>query len=187
MKCQICAKEETYPEVDMHRELRPNSDKNYRYWHYDCFEQEIKNREFKESERLELDELWNLVKEIHSLKGVEGSKKIFSELICLIQDLRNGTERFYTGYKYHYKKGFKYSVIKKAYEMNRKKIDYYRKNKHFKDTKGELKYCFFIVRNNVMDAYREIKRLEKIKNTYVNPNHSYSEFNVEPSKKFPKK
>ena len=179
VKCKICEKEETYPETDLYREHRSPSSKSYYYWHYECFPQEIENRKFKEIERQELDDLYNVVKEIHDTKVVH--KEIFG----LIQDLRNGTERYYTGYKKHYKKGFKFSVIKKAYEMNRKKIDYYRKNKKFKDVRGEMKYCFFIVRNNITDAYRELKRLEKIDNTYVNPNHSYSERNIEPVKDFP--
>lgn len=186
MKCQICEKEETYPEVDMFKELKPNTTNRYRYWHYECFEIEKKDREFKKIESDELDELWELIREIHSLNAIKGTKKIFNELFCLIQDLRNGTERF-MNYQYHYKKGFKYSVIKKSYEMNRKKIEFYRRNKQFKDTKAELKYCFMIVRNNIMNAFKEMKRLEKVDNTYVNPHHSYSEFNVEPSKKFPKK
>jgi hypothetical protein len=179
VKCRFCKIAELYPETDMFVELGGKHGTTPKYYHFNCYESELERRKEADKEQKEKDELNDLIKEIHNVKII--NKTIWQ----LITDLRNGTERYQKGFKKKYKKGFNYKVIKKAYEMNRKKISYYRANKTFKDLNAEMKYCFMIIRDKINDAEKEIKRLEKIDKTYMNPSHSYSERNVEPVKEFP--
>ena len=51
---------------------------------------------------------------------------------------------------------------------------------------SELMYGFRIIESGINDAFKEIKRKEAEEDMYVNPEHSYSEYAVEPLKKFPK-
>jgi hypothetical protein len=181
VKCRFCQIAELYPEKDMFVELAGKHGDTKKYWHYDCYEKELVRREKTKVETDEWDDLLNTIKEIHDIDVVP------TDLITTLQDLRNGTERYREHKKIGYKQGVKYPIIKKAYEMSKKKIQWVKGNKKFKNTKGECKYCFMIVREKISDAKRELKRLQKIEDTYVNPHHSYSEFNVEPIvKKFPK-
>jgi hypothetical protein len=180
VKCRFCQIAETFPETDMYVELCGKEGKTKKYWHYDCFEKEKVKREKTKVELEEWDSLLETVKEIHDIE------KVSLNLIHALQDLRNGTERFRKYKKIGYKQGVKYPIIQKAYQMSKKKIQWAKKNKKFKDTTRELMYCFMIVLDKISDAKKELQRLKKLEDLYVNPNHSYSEFNVEPVKKFPK-
>lgn len=180
VKCRFCQNEETYPETDMYIELTGKESKTKKYWHFDCFEKEKIRREKVNEETRKWDMLYETVKEIHDAENLP------KDIICALQDLRNGTKRFRSQVQIGYKKGIEYPIITKAYNMSRKNIEYARNTKNFKDTKNEMKYCLEIVKDKISDAKKEIKRMKKLEDTYVNPFHSYSEYEIEPVKKFPK-
>jgi len=171
--CRQCKKKEIYPQVDMYVELAGRNKDSEKYWHYDCWE-------FKCKEQKELDDLYNTIKEIH------GYPSIPPALFVYLQDLRNGTIKLNKNKIRKYKEGVPYPVIKKAYEMNRKKIHWVKGNKTFKQTVSEFMYAFKIIESKINDAFKEMRRKEIEDDMYVNPEHSYSEYEVEPLKKFPK-
>lgn len=171
--CKQCGKKELYPKTDMYIESNEKNKQRKIYWHYDCWE-------FKCNEQKELDELYNTIKDIH------GYPSLPPPFFVYLQDLRNGTIKLNKRKIKKYKEGVPYSVIRKAYEMNRKKIHWIKSNKNFKQTISELMYGFRIIESKINDAFKEIKRKEREDSMYVNPNHSYSDYKVEPLKKFPK-
>jgi hypothetical protein len=169
--CRHCRKKS--PKSQMHCELTGKEKKVRKYFHHECWE-------FKCNELKEWNELFNTVKEIY------GYPDIPKGFISILQKLRNGTITFNKKEIKKYKKGVPYSIIKKSYEMNRKKIQWVKNNKNFKKTISEFMYGFRIIESRINDAFNELKRIEAEKNMYVNPDHSYSDFEVSPLKKFPK-
>lgn len=169
--CKHCKKKS--PKSTMYIQLIGKEKKTKSYWHFECWE-------FKSNELKEWDELYNTIKEIYGYPNIPPAFFVY------LQDLRNGTIKLDTRKIKKYKEGVPYSVIKKAYEMNRKKIHWVRSNKKFKQTISELMYGFKIIESKINDAFKEIKRKEAEDEMYVNPDHSYSEYEVEPLKKFPK-
>lgn len=171
--CRLCKKKEVYPQIDMYVELTGKENKTKKYWHHNCWE-------FKCNEMKELDDLYLTVKELHGYPTVPPA------FFVHLQDLRNGTIKLHDKKIKRYKEGVPYRVIKKAYEMNRKKIQWVKSNKKFKQTISEMMYVFKMIESRINDAFKELKRMEAEKDMYVNPDHSYSEIDVEPLKKFPK-
>ena len=171
--CEHCKNQELFPHTDMYIQLT-GKDKNIKkYWHFDCWE-------FKCKEVKEMDELYQTIKEIH------GYPSLPQGLFVYLHNLRNGTIKLNKNEIKKFKEGVPFPVIKKAYEMNRKKIQWAKNNKKFKKTISELMYGFRIIESNINDAFKEMKRKETEEDMYVNPEHSYSEYEVEPLKKFPK-
>lgn len=171
--CEHCKNQEAYPETDMYIQLTGKNKNVKKYWHYDCWD-------FKCKELQELDELYNTIKEIHGYPSIPPAFFVY------LQNLRNGTIKLNKKEIKKFKEGVPYPVIKKAYEMNRKKIQWVKGNKKFKQTISELMYGFRIIESKINDAFKEMKRKEAEEDMYVNPEHSYSEYEVEPLKKFPK-
>jgi len=157
----------------MHIHWAGTEKKRPMYYHHECWE-------FKNNEVKELDELYNVIKEMHKI--IDVPKAFFVHL----QNLRNGTITLHGKEIKKFKKGVPYHIIKKAYEMSRKKIQWAKGNKTFKSSISELMYGFKIIESKINDAFKEIKKQKIKENLYVNPDHSYSDYEVEPLKKFPK-
>lgn len=167
VKCQYC--EEKSPKDEMHCEAKPTGQFNKngsekmqrKYWHHDCFEKELKDREFKEKEQAELDELNATLIRIHNIKGFKDEDpKIPSTFFPFLQEIRNGTILFGQRVK-KYKQGIRYKYINYTYLFCEENIEYARRTKEFKDLMAELRYCLAIVKNNIEDAARDLKRKNK--------------------------
>lgn len=133
-----------------------NKTKTNKYYHHNCYEYYLKEQEFKEQERLKLDELCETIKVIHNIEIIP--KQIFSD----IQALRNG-DVLYGKVKKQYKNGLKYEAIKITYEYCAEQIRYWKNKKEFKNVQSELRYGLAIVRNSVEDAKRDYRERQKSK------------------------
>src|SRR5699024_11275299 len=78
----------------------------------------LKYKEFKEQEALELDSLYDYIKELHGLEIVDG--RMFKR----IQDLRNGNVSNYKSSYKKYKKGVPYSLMLESYKFSERNIDH---------------------------------------------------------------
>jgi len=87
--------------------------KQKKRFHHDCHEQHLKDQEFKEKEKEELNELYETIKDLCDVNIIPPS------FMGLIQRLRNGDPLIgmRKNDKRQFKQGFPYPVIQKAYEI----------------------------------------------------------------------
>jgi hypothetical protein len=128
-----------------------------KYFHKgECWEKHLENQVFIEKELREKDELNLVIKSIHSIKF-----DIPPNVWVLIQDLRNGTNRYQSFFKKKYKAGVPYPVIAEAYRMSKDSIEWSKMNRRFKTKVEEMRYSLKIVQSKLEDAYRKIQRTEQ--------------------------
>lgn len=109
-----------------------------KYFHEDCFDKYLADKAFKENERVELDKLIEVIKEIYGVKIIHHSVYPF------LQDLRNGT-KFFGKYDYKYKEGYSYSLIAETFEYCSETIEYANARKNFNGFSNALRYGLAIV------------------------------------------
>jgi hypothetical protein len=122
------------------------------YIHAKCYPIYKEEEKVKEKENSQKNKLSEYIKVLHNVK------RIPDNFWYLIEDLRNGTERFKenTSIEKKKKKGYGYDVILKSYEMVTKKCLHALATKKFQSEKSKLVYCLRIVEDNLLDAQRKI-------------------------------
>ncbi|MNX90085.1 hypothetical protein D3C86_1221190 [compost metagenome] len=126
-----------------------------RYYHkVFCHEKYLQDKEFKQLEREQMDDLVSTIIKVHKLQGRASIPHTFYPFV---QDIRNDSQLFGRMDK-RYKQGVTYKVIEDTYEYCSDKIEWARGNKEFKNILSELKYCLAIVRNNIENCIREGKK-----------------------------
>lgn len=154
VKCQWCKVSDT-PKDEMVAEYTGNS-KKAKYFHKHCYEEYLKDKEFKERERQELDKLVEVIKEIY------GVKKLPKSIYPYLQDLRNGTE-FFGKRNYKYKQGYTYSCIAEAFDYCSETIQYWLSVKSFNSFLSAFKYGLTIVCDKLPIVEQRRKQREKNK------------------------
>lgn len=151
VKCQWCKEKDTDRD-EMKKVVVGTKTKSNKYYHVGCYEKYLKDKEFKEKEAKELDQLYETVKRIHNMDTVP------SGLFYLLQDLRNGTIRKNGVVIKKFKNGIQYRYIDWCYKYCEDEIRKWQRIKDFGDDKnGELRYCFSIVSSNIENAARDYK------------------------------
>jgi hypothetical protein len=173
VKCSLCKKRETFPKTDMYVEWTGKNKNVPKYWHHECWEESKEELEFIKNELQELDDLSNTIKNIHNLEKIPNGFYVY------LQDLRNGTVKLGKSKMKKYKEGVPYNIIKKAYELSKKKIHWSKHNVNFKSDMSELVYGYKIMDSKINEAVKELKRLEDQQNFTID----LTNFNL---KKFPK-
>lgn len=112
--------------------------KTKKYYHKDCFQDHLRDKEFKEKERVELDKLIELIKSIYGVKDVP--KGCYPYL----QDVRNGT-KFFGKFDYKYKQGYPYDLITETFDYCTDTIEYWNGRKNFSGFSSALRYGLAIV------------------------------------------
>lgn len=162
VKCQICEKTELYKErlelMEIESKTSEKTGKtSNKYFHKGkCWEKHLKEQSFKVNEKKEKDELNNIIKSIHNIKF-----DLPPNIWELIQDLRNGTDRYKTFWKKRYKQGVPYGVMAEAYRMSKDNIEWAKLNKRFKTKEVEIKYSLRTMQSKIEDAYNKLKRTEQ--------------------------
>lgn len=151
LKCQYCGLKDATKDKMLQIEGKKG------YYHILCLDKFNVEKEEKQRDLQELDDLYNLVKEIHNTVMID--KAWFNR----IQDVRNGNYNLKGRSEKKKKAGVRYSIIKQAYLMTRDKIEYYQKNKEFENKTHEILYCLLPVLDNLNDAYakQEQKKSQK--------------------------
>lgn len=111
VKCQWCEITDT-PKSEMEFELVGNKRPVRKYYHKHCYQDFLKDKEFKEQEQKELDSLVETIEDIFGLR----KQKLPKQAYPFLQKLRNGEQVFgrQTMGK-RYKQGYKYSLIEKTF------------------------------------------------------------------------
>lgn len=136
IKCQRCGISDTTKE-ELEFEL-VGAKNTKKYYHKDCYVEHLKDKEFKEIERQELDKLVEVIKEIYGVKTIPNSAYPF------LQDLRNGN-KFFGKYDYKYKQGYTYDLIAETFNFCSDTIEYWNGVKSFNGFVSALRYGLAIV------------------------------------------
>jgi hypothetical protein len=159
--CQVCREKSEKSTMIVEEKVAQEGNKKgevkRKYYHPgECYEKFLKDKEFKEKENMELDSLYSVIKEIHSMDIVTST--FFGSYL---QPVRNGN--FKLGRKtIKRKEGIPYPIIEKAYKLAKPNILYAKNNKMFDSAINELKYCFAIVIDKLPMAIKQLK-MEKRK------------------------
>jgi len=156
--CQICREKDVKENMEVYSITSEKTGKTTnKYYHKGkCWEKFIKEKEESEREQRERDELDSVLRSLFNIKV-----KYPDSIWWMIEDLRNGTNRFQKFWKKKYKKGYPYSVIAEAYRMSKDDIEWARLNRHFKDLGQEMRYSLKIIQSKLEDAYKKRIRTEQ--------------------------
>ncbi|WP_226035742.1 hypothetical protein [Aquibacillus saliphilus] len=144
-KCQYCKNKD----IDEKMVIVKHGKQNKRYHKVECYDLYIKDQEFKQQEKLELDELVEVIKEVHGIEVVP------PQFFSYLQDLRNGNQLFGKVGQKKSKSGYSYKAISMTYEENKDTINWAKNNRDFNGTMNLLKYTRAIVADKVGQvAYR---------------------------------
>lgn len=161
VKCQQCETKEYYNEETMTFIVHETASgrKTRKYFHNECLIKYNEKQDFLDKEQEGLDRLVKVVGGIHDVpKNKEGIYQIPRQWFPMIQDLRNGTNRYTRGFKKKYKKGVGWDVLIEAYKLSKDGIQWSKMTKQFKDTMIEMKYGLAIVVNKIPDALKKKER-----------------------------
>lgn len=150
LKCFWCGKRDREDKVEIIKGKQKR-----RYHSEKCYDEYLKDQEYKKREKEELDELIETIKRVHDIKAIP------NQFYPFIQDLRNGNEFFGRIGERKSKKGYRYDVITKTYLKCQNNIDWAKRNKNFKDVFGMLRYTLAIIKNNIDEVDEEVKRKEE--------------------------
>jgi hypothetical protein len=152
VKCQKCGLKDTHRE-DMDFDL---IGKTKKYYHKGCYQAHLKEKEFKELERIELDKLVEVIKEIYGVKTIPNNAYPY------LQDLRNGN-KFFGKYDYKYKQGYTYELIAETFNFCSDTIEYWNARKSFSGFTNALRYGLAIVCDKLSVVEERRKQQEKQK------------------------
>lgn len=154
LKCQKCLISDT-PKDEMEVEVIVGEKSTTRkYFHKHCYGAYLKDKAFKEQERVELDKLIAKIMKIYGVKAVPHNVYPF------LQDLRNGT-RFFGKYDYKYKQGYSYELIEETFEFCSDTIEYYNARKSFNGLTNAIRYGLAIVCDKLSTVEKRKKQQEK--------------------------
>jgi hypothetical protein len=153
VKCQWCGISDT-PKDEMMFEMTTGKKPVRKNYHKSCYNDFLKDKEFKQKEAEELDKLVEKIKEIF------GAKAVPSSIYPYLQDLRNGT-RFFGKYDYKYKEGYTYDLIAETFDYCSETIEYWVARKSFNGLTSALKYSLAIVCDKLQVVENRRKQREK--------------------------
>lgn len=155
--CQVCREKDIKENMEVYVIVSSTGKKTNKYYHKgECWEKFIKEKEKLEQEQKEREELDTVLKEIFDIKV-----KYPDNVWWIIEDLRNGTNRFQKFWKKKYKKGYPYSVIAEAFRLSKDDIEWARLNRPFKDLGQEMRYALKIIQKRLEPAYKKKIKTER--------------------------
>lgn len=149
LKCFWCGKRDREDKIEIIKGKQKR-----RYHSEKCYDEYLKDQEYKKREKEELDELIETIKKVHDIKAIP------NQFYPFIQDLRNGNEFFGRIGQKRNKEGYRYSVIAETYLKCQSNIDWAKANVNFDNTFGMLKYTLAIIKKNIDKVNEEIERKE---------------------------
>jgi hypothetical protein len=168
VKCQQCEVKQPLDETMTFIEKVSDSGRTTKkYFHIKCLDKYEEKQAILDKEKAELDELVTVVGEIHELPkpDPEMNYELPRGWYHVIQDWRNGTQRYTRNFKKKYKKGIPYPVLTEAYKLSKDTIRWSKMDKNFKDTQQEMRYALVVVNSKINDAMKKQLRdqhMEKV-------------------------
>lgn len=155
-KCQHCEISDTH-EDDMEFEMVGDKKPVKRRYHKHCWQEHLKDKEFKADEQVKKDALNEVLKEIY------GVKEIPNHAWALLEKLRGGNPVF--GAKQNigkrYKEGYEYPLIKETFEYCSDTIEYWNSVKNFDGFMRAFKYALSIIIDKIYVVEQRVKQREK--------------------------
>lgn len=141
--------------------------KQRKYFHLECYQNYLKDKEFKEQELKELDALYQYLIKLHKLEALDG------RMIERIQDFRNGTIKVKNQKIKKYKNGVTYSKMLQTYQFIEDKLNKVYEYKHLEPGWQEFTYFFGTMVNSLNEVQHVMKKQAKetaLKETVVKKN-----------------
>lgn len=133
-----------------------------KYFHIECHELQLKDKEYKQVETAKLTDLYNHILKIHNIIALDG------RMMEKIQDLRNGSVKINNKKVTKYKEGVPYEVMLQTYIYLASTIDGILHSMHFNEKWNEFSYIFGTVTRSVNDVMlmnkQRDKQIEKMQN-----------------------
>lgn len=157
VKCRWCDVTDT-PKDEMEFELVGNAKPVRKYYHKSCYQEFLKDKEFKEQEAKELDSLVETIEDIFGMR----KQKLPKQAYPFLQKLRNGEQVFgkQTMGK-RYKEGYKYSLIEETFKHCEDTINYWLGVKDFNGFMGAFKYSLSIVIDKIYHVEQRVEQQER--------------------------
>lgn len=158
-KCQRCGISDTHKDhmkVEMVGEKKPVAKR----YHEACYTEHLKEKAFKEEERVKLDALNETIKYIYGVKDVP------NPAWSLIQQLRNG-EPVFQGKKHkdkltkRYKEGYDYLLIRDTFEYCSETIEDANRRIAFDGFMGAFRYALTIIIDKIYVVEQRQKERER--------------------------
>lgn len=151
--CQVC-KIKSLKE-DMEFEMVGTKTPLAKYYHKGiCWETRLKEKAFKENERIEMDALVEVIKEVYGVKAIPNSCFVY------INELRNGTT-FFGKNDYKYKQGYSYELMAETFNYVSESIEYANRTKTFGGFNNAFRYGLAIVCDKLSTVENRRKLREK--------------------------
>lgn len=147
-----------------------------KYFHSECHQRYLKDKEFKEKELEKLDELYQYLLKLHDVKSLDARQ------MEKIQDLRNGTVKVNNRKIIKYKSGVPYEWMLKTYQYLEFNIDQIINTKQFETKWNEFSYIFGTMQRNLNDVYLLLKEQKKQEKAHENMMKINVENNLEDMK-----
>lgn len=156
-KCFYCKEKES--KANMVELIEDENLDLKRYFHKHCYDSFLEEKEFKNKESQELDELVETIKDIFEITIVP------KDVFVIINNIRNGES--FGGKKKNttkrYKEGYTYSLINETFKHCRESIIYSLKTKDFNGLMNSFRYAIVIVVDKLSLVEKRIKKAEKRK------------------------
>lgn len=154
VKCQKCNKLDT-PKDEMEFELVGKTKQTKKYYHKSCYVEHLKDKQFKEEERVRLDSLVLVIQKIY------GIEQLPHQVYPFLQKLRNGEQVFgnqQTGKRY--KMGYPYEIIEESYLYCEDTLNYWNSQKDFGGFMNAFKYGIAIIIDKLYIVEQKVKDKE---------------------------
>ena len=150
--CRWCKQKSESSEMVSEKQGKQN-----KFYHKSCYDDYLKDKEFKQKQVSLKQKLHEKVAEIYEIPIDMLPKDYFS----YIENIRNGEPAF-KGHRpsTKYKQGYEYSIIEKTYDYCRKDIEYWNKAKDFDSIGTAIRYGLRIV----LDKIHYVSRKESMYN-----------------------
>lgn len=137
---------------------------NKKYYHLNpCHQEYLLHQKFLEKEKRQKDELYETIMRIHCLKN---SQEIPTLFFMKIEEVRNNSGLLGKINK-KYKDGVSYASINYTYDFCINEINKGLFLMADKPLLQKMNYCLGIVRNNIVNAYNNVKNVNKQKENVI--------------------
>ncbi|UGO50961.1 hypothetical protein PQE70_gp108 [Bacillus phage vB_BanS_Nate] len=154
-KCQRCKVEDTLME-EMEFEIVGEKRPLRKFYHKACYQEHLKDKQFKAEESEKLDKLVETLKEIYGVSTVPPQAYPF------LQKLRNG-EPVYGKQELtkRYKEGYDYLLIAETFDYCSATIEYYNGIKGFDGFMSAFRYALSIIIDKIYVVESKVKERER--------------------------
>jgi len=135
-------------------------EKDNKYYHLNvCHQKYLDKKKLAEKEQNQKDKLYKTIMRIHGLKN---SQEIPTLFYMKVEEVRNNSGLL-GRYDKKYKEGVPYSGIDYTYDYCIDDINKALYTKSEESLLSKMNYCFGIVRNNIVDAFINVRNVNKQK------------------------